>query len=188
MRLVNTTNISDDKLREMFEFCAKPLGLDAMKVSVYDAERHNGFWGHSSRVRKEIAITTGKTKSFPYFLNRPPRIINSQNRWESYTGDDDKEYWRKKSDYVDKYRENPHIPMLNLTREEYMIHLFAHELRHQWQHKKRSMQEYTHTVRHLGSKSYFRRERDCDAYALRKVREWRQLHAVDIYKEQPVHQ
>jgi hypothetical protein len=75
--------------------------------------------------------------------------------------------------------------MLYLTREEYMVDLMAHELRHQWQHKKRPRTQYTFTVRNLGSRSYFRRERDSDAYALRMVREWPKIHAVDIYQEQP---
>jgi hypothetical protein len=72
-----------------------------------------------------------------------------------------------------------------LTKEEFILKVMAHELRHQWQGKMRPMKDYTFTARHLPKKSYFRRERDADAFALAMVREWRKLHAVDIYPDQP---
>jgi hypothetical protein len=82
MRLVNNTHLPDEKLKEMFDLCAKPLGINAMKVTIYDSDNHNGLWGHSLSSRKEILITTGgRKKSFPFFLERKRRVINSRDRW-----------------------------------------------------------------------------------------------------------
>jgi hypothetical protein len=170
MRLINHSKWPSEKLKEMADFCLKPLRINAVKITVHDGEFHNGYWGRSSASTKQVHITTGgRKKSFPFYIARKMRVIDSRDRWEKYKETDDHEFWRVKPGYVDKYRENPHLPMLFLTREEYMLHIMAHELRHQWQHKKRPKLQYTYTARNLGRRSYFRRERDSDAFALRKL-------------------
>jgi hypothetical protein len=72
-----------------------------------------------------------------------------------------------------------YIPHIILSREEGLIHILAHELRHFWQ--------ANHTGKRgkiWGAKGHFS-ETDADAYAIRKTREWRKLHAVEVYPEHP---
>jgi hypothetical protein len=189
VRLINESKYHTDKeIKEMFNICAKPLRITTMKVHVHPTEYYNGYWGCSSTWRKEVHVTTGETsnrRTYPYYNNRPPRLVNSRDRWEMVRETADHTYWRKKPDYADRYRENAHLSMLVLDRSEWIMHLLAHELRHQWQRKRRPMNDFTYTVRNKGRKSHFRAERDCDTFALRMVRKWRRLHAVDIYPEQP---
>jgi hypothetical protein len=53
-----------------------------------------------------------------------------------------------------------------LSREEAFVHMIAHELRHIW-HKK-----IPKGYRVWGARGLYS-DRDADAYAIRKVREWR---------------
>jgi hypothetical protein len=65
------------------------------------------------------------------------------------------------------------------TREEALVHVAGHGLRHLWQ--------TTHTGKRgkvWGARGQYS-DRDADAYAIRKTREWRKIHATDIYVEQP---
>jgi hypothetical protein len=71
------------------------------------------------------------------------------------------------------------LTVLFLSREEVLVHIFAHELRHLWQKNHPGKRGKV-----WGAKGQYS-ERDADAYAIRKMREWRQMHAVDIYREQP---
>jgi hypothetical protein len=62
-----------------------------------------------------------------------------------------------------------YLPALLLSREEALVFVMAHELRHLWQHK------HPRGWRVWGARGRFS-ERDADAYAIRKVREWRRLN------------
>lgn len=64
-----------------------------------------------------------------------------------------------------------HIGSLILTREEAFVHILAHELRHLWQTNHRGKRGKVWGARGLLS------DRDADAYAIRKMREWRRLNA-----------
>jgi hypothetical protein len=186
MRLVNKSKLPNKDIIEMIDFCARPLGIKTMTVKVYPTMYIDGDYGWSDPYKKEVSIAVGEKRTYPYLhREEEKRIIDSRDRWEKVIMDDNVSYWRKKPDYVDKYREIPHRTMLFLNYEEWMIHIIAHELRHQWQRKIRPMKEYTYTVRHLGSKSYFRRERDADVFAMTMVRQWRKSHALQVYHEQP---
>jgi hypothetical protein len=182
VRLINHSQVPDAKLKQMFDLCAKPLGISAMKVNVYGSKSYNGFLGQSDIYNNEIEIAVGGNGVYPYQMKREKRLINPRDRW---MWDEGSKQFKINPDFVYRYRENPHLQMLFLSHDEFLVHLFGHELRHQWQRKKRPMAQYTFTVRKLGSRSYFRRERDADAYALKMVRQWRRLHAVDIYSEHP---
>jgi hypothetical protein len=186
MRLVNKSNMADNAIQRMFEFCAKPLGLKAMTVRVYGTEFCKGSdnWGGSFTSRSEIHIATGeRRRTYPFFLDRSPeRIVNSRDRW---MWSPELQKYIVKPGYVEKYKDGPHMNMLFLSLEEFVLHLFAHELRHQWQRKTRPMKDYTFTARKFGRKSHFRAERDADAYALNRLRAWRKLHAVEVYPEHP---
>ena len=182
MRLINKSNIADKDIQRMFDFCAEPLGLRAMTVKVYPTKFINGYFGFSLPWKSEISIAVGG-KEYPYFDERPEKtIVNSDDRW---MWSEEEHKYIVKPGYVDKYREAPHTSFVYLNVYEWTIHIMAHELRHQWQRKIRPMKDFTFTVRHLGKKSRFRRERDADSFAKSMVRKWRKLHAVDIYPEQP---
>jgi hypothetical protein len=73
-----------------------------------------------------------------------------------------------------------YIPSLILSREEALVHILAHELRHFWQ-----VNHKTKRGKVWGAKGVYS-ERDTDAYAIRKTREWRRLYTPrEIYREQP---
>lgn len=64
-----------------------------------------------------------------------------------------------------------YLPVLSLDECEAVLHVLAHELRHLWQAK------HAKGWRVWGAKGQFS-ERDADAYALRKVRQWRKIKGV----------
>src|SRR5215207_5039678 len=70
-----------------------------------------------------------------------------------------------------------YVSCLILSREEALVHVLAHEFRHYWQYHHPGKRGKVWGARGLTS------ERDADAYAIRKLREWRRMHAVDIYPE-----
>jgi len=64
-----------------------------------------------------------------------------------------------------------YLPMPAMTREEGVLFVLAHELRHMWQSKVK------HGRRVYGARGQFS-ERDADAYALRALRHWRRGEAM----------
>lgn len=71
-----------------------------------------------------------------------------------------REYHKKGSGYISSYI---------LSREEALVHVIAHELRHLWQAKVKK----GHRV--WGARGQFS-DRDADAYAIKKTRGWRRQH------------
>jgi hypothetical protein len=69
-----------------------------------------------------------------------------------------------------------YINSKQFTPIEDMVHLIAHELRHVWQPSHRNRRPV------WGSKRGRYSERDADAYAIRKTREWRKLHGFGVPK------
>jgi hypothetical protein len=74
--------------------------------------------------------------------------------------------------YFDTYAQNGYLPHLMLTRVEGLVYTISHELRHLWQKR------HGRGRRVWGSRRGGFSERDCDAYAIRKIREWRRKHLV----------
>jgi hypothetical protein len=64
-----------------------------------------------------------------------------------------------------------YIDSLILSREEALVHVLAHELRHFWQCNHPSKRSKV-----WGARGRFS-DRDADAYAIRKTREWRRQHS-----------
>ena len=76
---------------------------------------------------------------------------------------------------VKHLRKTGYLPHLILSKEEDILHVIAHELRHQWQDTRRSKSLWyynTNTKKRTkkGDKT------DADAYAITTVRRWRKLH------------
>jgi hypothetical protein len=65
-----------------------------------------------------------------------------------------------------------YLEHIYLDQDEYLVSIIAHELRHLWQGK--YWQSKRHGMVH-GARGKFS-ERDADAYAIRKQREWRKLN------------
>jgi hypothetical protein len=68
------------------------------------------------------------------------------------------------------------------TREENLIHLLAHELRHFWQKNHSRIDRKMWRVWHSKRKSSYM-DSDADAFAIRIQRQWRKLHSPrEIYR------
>lgn len=73
--------------------------------------------------------------------------------------------------FVERKKGKGYLSYLLLSRTECLIHVLAHELRHLWQSKHKRGRVFGARGRQS--------ERETDAYAIRKVREWRRLHRTD---------
>jgi len=70
----------------------------------------------------------------------------------------------------------PYLPILLLTEDESLIQIFAHELRHVYQHQ-HGNKRLRNKIK-IGKK--VGKETDADVYAIRKVREWRRRQPQPI--------
>lgn len=193
MRLVNYTNFQDAKVREIIQF-VKPHNLPTsnfdVKVTNSDQKycgkfyRNGGFSKKgvgSDRNRPLIIVRVSKNENnFPLTEDhRPTRVVKlyydhyneRKGVWEGW--------WSSKQIGIRKGSTGGYIDSLFLSREEALVHIMAHELRHLWQkdHPERRGRVW-------GARGQYS-DRDADAYAIQKSRLWRKLHAVDIYREQP---
>lgn len=142
MRLRNRTDIPSDLIRRMVAF-AKPPGVAGFDVRVSNYGR-DGVRG--------VAYYEGSAchdRACPFVVvsvQRGPRLAPRQ----AHDG---------------------YLPMPAMTREEAVLTVLAHEMRHLWQSKVRRGR------RVWGSRGVFS-ERDADAYALRALRHWRRGEAM----------
>jgi hypothetical protein len=199
--LQNTTDFSNKQVREIIDF-VKPNNLPTSNFDVrithcrygygsgvyYDGTSTVGEYVVVERphIMIRIAKPDGETK-FPYYDDRR---VQTRRPWRKailrYEIFDEKrqEYrkwrmWRRYTSIKDKpktFSTGGYISALFLSREEALVHLIAHELRHHW-----------HT-NHPGKRGRVWGSRgkisdtDADAYAIRKTREWRKLHSPrEIY-------
>ena len=72
-----------------------------------------------------------------------------------------------------------YIDHILLSREEAVVHVIAHELRHLWQAKVKK------GYRVWGTRGQFS-DRDADAFAIRKTREWRRQYGNQIAQAQEI--
>jgi hypothetical protein len=162
MRLKNYANFPDKKIREIFEFCAKPLGIESMTVVCEKRlTRMYGHLGYSKYNKKEIHIVIRDDNKLPYTNETFPCRLNVESR-----------------------RFYPDHSELFLSKEECVLAAIAHELRHQWQKKRRPRSEWVYGSNN-GRRTKLGDEIDTLAYEFKIVRQWRKLHSVDIYLEQP---
>jgi hypothetical protein len=189
MKLQNTTNIPNKRLRQMIEF-VKPKHLETTKFTVKVTNSSKGYCGryyeegtgYSKDNRPHIiARITPKESFFPYREedHAPTKCVKTyyqkfnqkKMQWETW--------------YHRQYIPNPngntgnggYINTLLLSWDEACIHILAHEFRHYWQKTHR-----TRRGKVWGSRGQYS-NRDADAYAVRKVREWRGLQPKYIYPD-----
>lgn len=176
MKVVNTTDIPTERLREIIEFC-KPNGLPTSKFTVRvtnSSGRYTGKFyptGYTETRPLVIARVTPDEKLFPHMVIHQARKCHKEyyQKFNVKTG-------RNETWYHKTYEDNPggstggYIDCLILTREEALVNIMSHELRHLWQsnHPKKRGKVW-------GARGQYS-DRDADYWAIRKMREWRRLH------------
>jgi hypothetical protein len=190
MRLVNKTNFPEDRIREIIQF-VKPNNLP---TAVFDVKIGNGGGGghfQPSAKRPLIFATINNHSKFPFNRhdaeNGETRKITlnyekyntKKEKWEQwhvwrYVGIS-KAYLKRKG-IKNKNRFGVHLKHLVLDQTEELVDTLAHEFRHFWQSNHK-----TKRGKVKGSRGQYS-EKDADAYAIKKVREWRKMHAVEYTK------
>jgi hypothetical protein len=140
MRLKNYTDFQDKKIREIIEF-VRPSGISNFDVRISNSKtrKYRGCCYYNGASCHDTAD--------PFIV---VRITENENYFPTYT----------------TYKKGGYINDRLLSREEALVHLIAHELRHLWQKKVKK------GYRVWGARGQFS-ERDADAYAIRRTREWR---------------
>ena len=164
VRLINRTQYSTDLLREIVKF-SLPSGHQKLRASIViqNSEKHwdgyaKPFW---QKIVIQVPPRSKLEKQMPYRRN------GRQRRNLLALG---------------------YLPVTLNSPEEVILHLVSHEIRHLWQ-KHISKVKWGHSrvlkvphgtvpsrsVADLGNKIHFnrRRDRDADAYAIRKLKQWR---------------
>lgn len=139
MQITNTTKIPTERIRELIRL-VRPSGISNFDVMIknyqYSGARGNAYYAGSSY----------------HYSRRPFVVVSIQKSEAGYPM-----AWKGGNGYI------PHI---TLSREEDLLYVLAHELRHLWQ------KAHPKGWRIWGSRGQFS-ERDADAYAIKKVREYR---------------
>jgi hypothetical protein len=137
LRLQNYTNIPNDKIREMTSF-VRPPGISNFDVRISNSK---------TRVYRGCCYYNGAychATTHPFIV---VRITPNENYFPIYT------IYKKGKGYIDHHL---------LSREEAVILVIAHELRHLW-HKK-----IPKGYRVWGARGQYS-NRDADAYAIKKL-------------------
>lgn len=165
MRVNNYTKLPTDTLREIIRFCC-PTGVTAFDISFKNTSQYRGraytngtryHWRTNKRTGKCVVpqlIIIGVCR-YPAWVIRKRGVRNGHGihgaRWTAPLR------WNARGGY---------LPTIAFTEEEIIVHLVAHELRHLWQKR------VPRGRRVWGARGQFS-ERDADAYAIQKVRQWR---------------
>lgn len=172
MRLKNVTIIPKEKIKQYVEFC-KPFPLTGVKVFVRYARK--GSHGYALIRSKEICIyIKQKTEGhYPVVWNNVMKTKRIALRYDLYNEEKTKWETRERWKRVSTGKRTGYIKHLALSREEELIQIIAHELRHLWQYKRRPKCLWAWGTR--GKRTNAALETDADAYGIRKMREWRRL-------------
>jgi hypothetical protein len=175
LRLRNTTNFPDSQVMKIVRFCMSDLSFDVLDFDITLSKYRRvfkgkcytrGCWMHKADPTKPLVTVrlTPKENAFPYWVDYSystvDAVANNRTRWLSSAAS------------VRSAGNWGYISHWLLSREECLVHLLAHEIRHVWQinHKERWMR---------GSRGKKFSERDADAFAIRIVRAWRRRKAKD---------
>jgi hypothetical protein len=169
LRLENHTDISDSRIRKIIRF-VRPNRISGFDLRISNSKYlfagtayPNGSSLHRTSNPFIVVRVTDKETKFPYLVE-----YNSQTRVDSKSKPqiimaEARSHNTSNRGYIDH---------LLLSREEAIIHVVAHELRHLWQKNHRKCKVW-------GSRGRYR-EKDADAYAIRKTREWRRKNSHTI--------
>ena len=164
MRLKNYTDIPNERIREIIRF-VRPNGISNFDVKITNTKRgYSGIaYRRSSWHDRSNPFINGRltrnSHEFPYYRHYDSSKIE-KTRLNLKTG--------QRESYSYSAGTGGYIPHLVLSREEALVDVTAHELRHLKQMKGKCRR------RVWGARGQFS-ERDADAYAIRKIREWRRL-------------
>ena len=139
-KVVNTTSMPDDLVREVVRFTMPPgvKGIDVMvknSASAYGGRAYTGGSSYHGNWKKFVVLRVGKRE----------RMVITPYQYGQHKG---KKIWIK-------------------DREELLVYLAAHELRHIWQSNRRNKAGYI-----WGSRGRYS-EVDTEAYAIHMLRKWR---------------
>jgi len=175
MRLENHTNIPDKEVRDMVRF-ARPPGISGFDIRV------SNITPKVKRYYDKAILTEGKEKGFSVRYEKNKSLIagTAYHKGSSYHSTASPFIVVRFTTYDDLFPAvrkgfKAYLPELFLDRKEALLGVLAHELRHLWQSKVKK------GYRVWGSKGQFS-ERDADAYAIRKTREWRRQHNKPQYE------
>lgn len=171
MRLNNYTNIPDDKIRHIIKF-VRPSRISNFDVKISNSQ--SGIGGgraycygsrHHDRVAQFIEVKVTKNEhAFPYFARYKPQR-RSKLKLNPQSGKLETVYYNSGT--------GGYINHILLSREEAVVDIIAHELRHLWQViVKRGYRVWGARVQLS--------ERDADAFAIRKLRKWRRRYGNQI--------
>ena len=181
MRLQNTTDIPDERVREIIRF-VKPNGLLTSKYTIRLNNSSRGTNGYFLESNLNICIRLSKKNySYPQRSNNDPEIRRPKRkitfRFQKFNEGKRIWQWWHHTRYYESIKDTPkvfsnggYITSIELSREESLVNNLAHELRHYWQ-----MNHIGKRGKVWGARGKFS-ERDADAYAIRRTREWRLLH------------
>jgi hypothetical protein len=164
MLLKNHTNIPDEKIREIIRFVTpnRVTGFDVRignsKNEIFRGRAYPQGSPYHNTANPFIVVKLTKDETvFPYFV-----------RYKSHTRTRVKLNPQSGKFEVVSYNTGTggYIDHLLLSREEVIVHVIAHELRHLWHAKVKK------GYRVWGARGQFS-DKDADAYAIRKTREWR---------------
>ena len=179
MKLQNTTNITDERLRQIIEF-VKPNHLPTSTFDIrvtnsstlYSGAIYPDGYHRSDRPHIIVRITKNENE-FPHMEDNTRTTKAVVEKYQKYNDKKGRfETWRRV--IYEKLPKSQHkkvggyIDSLILTREEALVHTLAHELRHLWQKNHHK----TKRGKVWGARGHYS-DRDADAYAIRKMREWR---------------
>jgi hypothetical protein len=164
MRLKNYTNFEDKRIREIIQF-VRPNGISNFDVRISNSKTtifygrcyYDGAEVHYTADPFIVARITRNENEFPYLVQYTPQKKTRMEYNPKTLKFEFVSYSTGSRGYIDN---------LLLSREEALVHVIAHELRHLWQAKIKK----GHRV--WGARGQFS-EKDADAYAIRKTREWR---------------
>jgi len=143
MRLKNYTDIPNERIKEIIQF-VRPSGISNFDVRISNLN------GTTARGRAYYGGSGYHDRACPF-------IVVSLARREKF---------KRHIRHADM--KGGYLPMAIGSREEALVKVIAHELRHLWQAKvKRGYRVW-------GARGQFS-ERDADAYAIHKLREWRRV-------------
>lgn len=155
MKLNNSTNIPNEVIREIISF-VRPSG-----ISKFDVELKNSK--HAFAGRAYMEGSSYHSSWSPFIVVR----IGDEKHFPYFD--------KKRIDYLKSKGRGGYLPQDFYTRLEAVTHLLAHELRHLWQAK------HPKGWRVWGAKGKYS-ERDADAFAIQKVRQFRRLFNYDTMK------
>jgi hypothetical protein len=163
MQLTNKTNISDKKIRKIIKF-VKPKGVSKFNVLIQNCRNYlvAGSYQKGDQYRRVYYIDT---ISFKNLLS-----IGSQHYKNTHIV---AKIWQHENDFpVQTKAVGDYLSCLFLSREEALVFILAHELRHAWQ--------TDHSLNRVWGAKGKQSEQDCDAYAIRKTREWRRKNMMTV--------